>query len=137
MSARLIRLLTPEEVERRARLEAAMATRAARWCAQQVEACRAADEQAGRQHVPGIVAQDLANITAQDILRAIYERGVAATTRFLVQDAREVAALNAWGSLVYLVGPGRDGLVDVVYERHIAALEAADAAGTWVLRGES
>lgn len=123
---------------RRDRLDAAMTTRAARWCAEIVAHCQARDAKAGRPDLaPGNIAHDYARMLASNLVRVIYALGWDPTDPSRIDEAWQVRALEAWGFLEYLTNDwGRDQPVHEAYERSIGELEAADAATAWQLRSE-
>lgn len=129
---------TVEDAARRDRLEQAMSTRAARWCAEQAATLMRHDEEAGRTVRPaGTAAEDLGLQYADTLVRNIYVQGFDPTSSWLVDSAWRSRALSAWGRLEYLTDEWfGQRPIDATYDRVIAELEAADAALTWQLESE-
>lgn len=119
----------PEDAARRARLAAVMASRAARWCEEQVENVRMSLGEREDVFVPANVAEDLAGWAATNIVRGIYQRGYS--VEFLTDQAWEVRALSAWG---FLYGLLDREVVPAYCEHRILELEDAADRLPWHLR---
>jgi hypothetical protein len=128
--------LTVEDAARRDRLDAAMTTRAARWCQEQVVELQRSNEAASSYAGgPGRLAWDLASSYAKNLIRLVWQEGEDPTDPVVMVSVWRHRALTAYSELWHLVAYP-SGVVSPVWDSVMADLEAADAAGVWALESE-
>lgn len=131
--------LTVEDAARRDRLDCAMSTRAARWCAEQVAAVAHALRERGRTPEPASTsARHFGDQYAFSVVERIYVKGWDPGELMQVDDARKARALHAWAALhgaPELYRPGKHPL-PLSLDKDMETLEAADVDGTWQLESE-
>jgi hypothetical protein len=126
---------TVADAARRDRLDAVMTTRAARWCAEQVDDCATRGLDASRH----ATAHHLAAAWGHSLINAVYKLGHDPADPHLVTEAWQHRALMAWSHLVVVavrVEQSCGDVVDPFWDETMAELEAADAAVTWQLASE-